>query len=158
MSQQRICKHCTNLGLPSDHPLRNGHQVVCPVLKNTKCQRCGKLGHTVSRCVKTPPKPTTTTLKLLKPQLPTPKPNIYKYLDSDSEPGSPSSLRRPRSPLAPPPPPLYYNALCKPTPAPPSSPVSPYPAYLTLEHMSPALPVNLSACFHSWASDTSSDC
>ena len=48
------CKHCQNLGLPSAHALRDNRtqKLLCPVLLNHQCPRCGKKGHTVSRCTK----------------------------------------------------------------------------------------------------------
>lgn len=50
------CAHCRNLGLPTNHPLRQSADpkspVVCPVLKNTQCLNCGDLGHTASHCKK----------------------------------------------------------------------------------------------------------
>jgi hypothetical protein len=49
------CPHCANLGLVSNtHFLRKtpdkNSPVVCPILLNTECKQCGKLGHTVSFC------------------------------------------------------------------------------------------------------------
>jgi hypothetical protein len=50
------CAHCRNLGLPTNHALRQSADpkspVVCPVLKSTKCLKCGDLGHTASHCKK----------------------------------------------------------------------------------------------------------
>ena len=48
------CKHCQNLGLPSAHALRDNRtqKLLCPILLNHQCPRCGKKGHTVSRCTK----------------------------------------------------------------------------------------------------------
>jgi hypothetical protein len=46
------CKHCKNLGVDSNHALRDrAGKLSCPVLLNNVCRRCGKKGHTVSRCV-----------------------------------------------------------------------------------------------------------
>jgi hypothetical protein len=48
------CPHCKNLGLESGHWLRAStdpdSEVVCPVLKNTECKYCHKMGHNVSKC------------------------------------------------------------------------------------------------------------
>lgn len=50
------CAHCRNLGLPTNHALRQSADpkspVVCPVLKSTQCLKCGDLGHTASHCKK----------------------------------------------------------------------------------------------------------
>ena len=49
---QNSCKHCQNLGVDSNHTLRDrAGKLSCPVLLNNVCRRCGKKGHTVSRCV-----------------------------------------------------------------------------------------------------------
>ena len=54
-----FCNFCHSCGVcgPHDHKLRsyqNGVLVVtCPVLKNTKCQKCAELGHTKMYCKNT---------------------------------------------------------------------------------------------------------
>lgn len=54
--QRRVarCGHCQNLGLPSDHRLRETadqtSKLLCPVLLKTECRVCGEFGHTRSRC------------------------------------------------------------------------------------------------------------
>ena len=51
---QNSCKHCQNLGVDSNHALRDrSGKLSCPILLNNVCRRCGKKGHTVSRCVAT---------------------------------------------------------------------------------------------------------
>ena len=57
------CPHCANLNrkrdwndrLPTNHYLRKtrdpSSDVVCPELKKTTCENCGKPGHTRSYCV-----------------------------------------------------------------------------------------------------------
>jgi len=57
------CHHCSNLNkfrpaymkFPIDHYLRETRDrnspIACPVLKNTKCLNCGRMGHTQSHCL-----------------------------------------------------------------------------------------------------------
>lgn len=82
-----FCKHCSNLGLPSEHQLRNDTKVLCPVILNTQCRNCGILGHTQSRCIKStsrlqvpvkPVKKTTTTVQK-------PVKNMYSVLEDAEE-------------------------------------------------------------------------
>ena len=48
------CGHCHNLGLPSDHRLRETAEptskLLCPVLLKTECRICGECGHTRTHC------------------------------------------------------------------------------------------------------------
>jgi len=45
------CRHCTNVGLPSDHWLRSKDGVTtCPVLLANKCSYCHLPGHTLKLC------------------------------------------------------------------------------------------------------------
>jgi hypothetical protein len=64
------CKHCANIGLSSNHFLRDYRtkKVLCPVLNKTICRNCGNSGHTVSHCTKTTTTTTTTTTTAIKPK------------------------------------------------------------------------------------------
>ncbi len=45
------CRHCANVGLPTDHWLRSKDGVTtCPVLLANKCSYCHVAGHTLKLC------------------------------------------------------------------------------------------------------------
>jgi exopolysaccharide biosynthesis predicted pyruvyltransferase EpsI len=54
VSPKPNCAHCKNIGLPSDHWLRESadprSRTVCQVLLKTECLFCHKNGHTISFC------------------------------------------------------------------------------------------------------------
>jgi len=46
-----VCRHCENMGLPSDHWLRSkSGELLCAVLLANKCSYCRLPGHTLKLC------------------------------------------------------------------------------------------------------------
>jgi hypothetical protein len=97
------CKHCANIGLNSNHSLRDFRtkKVLCPILNNTVCRNCGKMGHTVSHC-KTPLPVIPVKVEKKIPEKPakksssksTPK-NIYDVLNDDDYFQTPEPIVKP---------------------------------------------------------------
>ena len=56
------CKVCARIGKDANHYTKVHGVVVCPVIKNAICKRCGKNGHFQDHC-KESPKITITTTK-----------------------------------------------------------------------------------------------
>jgi len=95
----RCCKHCQNIGVDSNHSLRDrSGKLSCPVLLNNVCRLCGKKGHTVSRCVtsvdsikratQTYVKPSTATTATPKQQK-----NVFASLMDDDDEAAVIPLR-----------------------------------------------------------------
>ena len=89
---KKFCSNCKTLGYPSEvyesHYLRKDRndphsEVLCPIIKNAICNRCGKKGHTQTRCKvsleKTPAKKAQETKAKI------PVTNVFAAFDSASE-------------------------------------------------------------------------
>jgi len=89
------CAHCVNLGLKSDHWLRESSdprsKVVCSVLLKTECPYCKKKGHTESYCavkkrdVSTAVKKSTSSQPTVRQSQSDVKQNMFAVFESDDD-------------------------------------------------------------------------